>query len=40
MLYFKTRALARAFAARSGKKLKDFGAGAPKRWAVVVLRTQ
>ena len=37
MLYFKTRSLARAFAAKSGKKIKDFGADAPKRWAVVVL---
>ena len=37
MLYFKTRSLARAFASKSGKKVKDFGASAEKRWAVVVL---
>ena len=37
MLYFKTRSLARAFAAVSGRKVKDMGASATKRWAVVVL---
>ena len=37
MLYFKTRSLARAFAARSGRKVKDLGANNPKRWAVAVL---
>ena len=37
MLYFKTRYLARAFAARSGRKVKDFGADSVKRWAVAVL---
>ena len=38
MLYFKTRALARSFAARSGRRVEDLGAGAVKRWAVVVLQ--
>lgn len=37
MIYFKTRSLARAFAAVSGRKVKDMGASATKRWAVVVL---
>ena len=37
MLYFETRALARAFANRSGRKVKDLGAAGAKRWAVVVL---
>ena len=37
MLYFKTRSAARAFAAVSGRKVKDLGASAAKRWAVVVL---
>ena len=37
MLYFKTRSLARSFAARSGRKVKDLGADNAKRWAVVVL---
>ena len=37
MIYFKTRSLARAFASKSGKKLKDFGASAEKRWADIVL---
>ena len=37
MLYFKTRSLARAFASKSGRKIKDFGASASKRWAVVIL---
>ena len=40
MLYFKTRSLARAFAARSGRKIKDLGAANEKRWAVVVLPTK
>ena len=37
MLYFKTRSLARSFAARSGRSVKDLGAANAKRWAVVVL---
>lgn len=37
MLYFKTRQHARAFANRSGRKVKDLGAASAKRWAVVVL---
>ena len=37
MLYFKTRAAARTFAAKSGKKVKDLGTSSPKRWAVIVL---
>lgn len=40
MLFFKTRSLARAFASKSGRKVKDLGASAPKRWAVMVLHTQ
>ena len=40
MLYFKTRSLARAFANRSGRKVKDLGAASAKRWAVVVLPTK
>lgn len=37
MLYFKTRSLARAFAASIGRKVKDLGADKAKRWAVFVL---
>ena len=37
MLYFKTRSLARSFAVKSGKKVKDLGAASVKRWAVFVL---
>ena len=37
MLYFKTRSLARSFAARSGRSVKDLGAANAKRWAVFVL---
>ena len=37
MLYFKTRSLARAFANRSGRKVKDLGVAYAKRWAVFVL---
>lgn len=40
MLYFKTRSLARAFANRSGRKVKDLGVANVKRWAVVVLHTK
>ena len=37
MLYFKTRALARSFATRSGRRVEDLGAANAKRWAVFVL---
>lgn len=37
MLYFKSREAARSFARKAGKKVKDLGAGSPKRWAVAVL---
>ena len=39
MLKFKTRALARAFASRTGRKVTDLGTGANgSRWAVKVTK--
>jgi hypothetical protein len=37
MLYFETRTKARNFA-KGQKKVIDNGAGAPKRWAVKVIK--
>ena len=38
MLYFKTRSLARAFAAKAGRKVTDLGHIANgSRWAVKVI---
>lgn len=37
MIYFKTRQLARNFAAKGGKKVIDCGKDATKRWAVKVI---
>lgn len=38
MLYFKTRSLARSFASRTGRSVKDLGASANKRWGVKVTK--
>lgn len=37
MIYFPSRAAARAFARRSGRRVADLGAEAARRWAVAVL---
>lgn len=38
MLYFRTRQDVRAFARKSGRKVKDNGKNAAKRWAVKVTK--
>lgn len=37
MIYFKTRNLARSFAAKKGRKVLDNGKESAKRWSVRVL---
>lgn len=38
MLYFRTRQDARDFANKAGRKVKDNGKSAAKRWAVKVIK--
>jgi len=38
MIYFSSRLLARQFASKAGKSVKDLGKTSAKRWAVIVVK--